>query len=248
MMSGPLVADTTPGNKYILLVTDGEPDYCGDGQPFCPPDSVICRLQPLKPTGITTIVFGCQPHVPDLAPRTLDAFATAGAGEPTLAPLRQKHQARRVLRSVLETGAAIRQRTGVGRRTSSRSQPTPPARPIEPLQGSDVGTYCTTTGPTEPYRPDPTNQQALITQLARALSGVKSCVFDLTPVEVNHTSLSEASVQIEGKTVPLDAAKANGWNMNTDLQLELFGSACTIWRAPNTDTIDFGFPCDIIVA
>src|SRR5688572_558171 len=29
---------TVQGDKYILFVTDGEPDYCDDNNPVCPPD------------------------------------------------------------------------------------------------------------------------------------------------------------------------------------------------------------------
>ena len=114
-------------------------------------------------------------------------------------------------------------------------------------RGRTLGTYATTAGPTKPYRPDVTNQQALITQLTSVLSGVKSCVFDLTPVKVILTQLAKASVLIEGVAVPLDPGSANGWNMTTDIQLELFGSACDMWRNPNVKNIQFNFPCEIIV-
>ncbi len=52
---------------------------------------------------------------------------------------------------------------------------------------------------------------------------------------------------IEGTAVPLDPGSANGWNMTTDIQLELFGSACDTWRDPNAKNIQFNFPCEIIV-
>jgi len=52
-------------------------------------------------------------------------------------------------------------------------------------------------------------------------------------------------VKIMGNDVPLD--DSNGWRMNTDTQLELTGSACDAWRQPNTNTIDFMFPCDIFI-
>src|SRR5690606_35675187 len=63
-----LRADTaTIGDKYILFVTDGEPDYCDDGNQLCPPDSVVGLLQRLASgvdatgapaTPIRTLVFG----------------------------------------------------------------------------------------------------------------------------------------------------------------------------------------------
>jgi len=43
-----LRAETGPGEKYILFVTDGEPDYCDDPNPICPVDSVVAALQALS--------------------------------------------------------------------------------------------------------------------------------------------------------------------------------------------------------
>ena len=120
-----LTAITSPGDKYILLVTDGEPDYCNDGNMLCPPDSVVGKLQQLKaqpaPNSIGTIVFGLQSAVATISPNTLQAFANAGAGEPTKAPVSGTTTA------LTHTGtSATTSRTG--KRTSSpssRCAPTP---------------------------------------------------------------------------------------------------------------------------
>jgi hypothetical protein len=98
-----------------------------------------------------------------------------------------------------------------------------------------------------PYRPDVTNQQALINQLSMVLSGVKSCGFDLMRFSVDTSRLAEATIKIEGTVVPLDPTSANGWNMTSPTHVELYGSACAAWRNPNAMVIDFGFPCTIIV-
>jgi hypothetical protein len=251
MIGGQLTADTTPGGKYILFVTDGEPDYCGDGNLLCPPDSVIWRLQQLKQMEITTIVFGVMATaIQSLPPGVLDAFANAGAGEPTVAPLRDNStRLEDFFDQCFNMGAPNVNDAPGGWTADFLSVPANAscATDRNPCRGRTLGTYSPTKGPTTPYRPDVTNQQALINQLAAALSGVKSCVFDLSQFRINTARLAEATVKIEGNTVPLDATSTNGWNMNSPTQLELFGPACTTWRAPNTDTIDFGFPCDIIV-
>src|SRR5436190_14827510 len=39
-----LMGLTTPGDKYILFITDGQPDYCDDSNSLCAPDSVIAKL------------------------------------------------------------------------------------------------------------------------------------------------------------------------------------------------------------
>ena len=95
-----LMADTDPGSKYIMLITDGQPDYCDDSNALCAPDSVVWQLQTAYTAGIPTIVFGIQTALFDLAPGVLQAFANAGAGEPTLAPVKAGGDRVRLLRPV----------------------------------------------------------------------------------------------------------------------------------------------------
>jgi hypothetical protein len=100
--------------------------------------------------------------------------------------------------------------------------------------------------------PSATDQTQLANQLAAALSGVKSCTFDLNDIngktiKVDRTQLNKASIKVMGTTEPLDPNNASGWDMVSDTQLQLFGSACDAWRDPNVTTIDFNFPCEIIV-
>jgi hypothetical protein len=240
-----LMADTTPGEKYILFVTDGEPDYCGDGNALCPPDSVVAQIQTLKTAGITTIVFGLLTMSADVAPNTLKAFATAGAGEPTLPPLRTGSDIFAIFDQCWPGGDSA----AAGWKADFLAVPANATCTANQnnCRGRTIGTYGTAAGPTEPFRPDPANQTQLITQLSNALAGVKSCVFDLTPVKVDLNQLNKAGVLIEGTPVPLDTTNANGWNMTSDIQLTLFGSACDAWRNPNATKIDFNFPCEIIV-
>src|SRR5882724_216708 len=68
-----LMADTTVGDKYILFVTDGQPDYCDDSNSLCAPDSVIAAIQGLKKKGISTIVIGLQTSNFDLPAGILKA-------------------------------------------------------------------------------------------------------------------------------------------------------------------------------
>jgi len=56
-----LMDDTTVGDKYIIFLTDGQPDYCDDSNSLCAPDSVIFRLQTAYAAGIKTVVFGVTP-------------------------------------------------------------------------------------------------------------------------------------------------------------------------------------------
>ena len=92
----------------------------------------------------------------------------------------------------------------------------------------------------------------LVTQLSAALSGVKSCSFDLSDVggksiKVDTTKLASAMVKIQGTAIPLDAT--NGWNVDASAPstLVLSGTACKTWQTPNNNDISFAFPCSTII-
>jgi len=230
-----LMDDTTVGDKYIIFLTDGQPDYCDDSNSLCAPDSVIFRLQTAYTAGIKTVVFGVQTALFDLAPGVLQAFANAGAGEPTLAPVRTGGTANDLWDQCNGLAPWADDLTASG-------------KPKE--RGTTLGTYSTAMGPTKPYMPSAANQTELVNQLSSALSGVKSCTFDLkekdgNPLKVDRTMLTGAHVKIMGTEVPLD--ETNGWRMNTESQLELTGKSCDTWRAPESKTVDFMFPCEAFI-
>ncbi len=242
-----LMADTDPGDKYILLITDGQPDYCDDSNSLCAPDSVVWKLQTANAAGIKTIVFGIQSTLFDLAPGVLQAFANAGAGEPTLAPVKAG-------------GSSFDfydQCDGVAGWAADLA-----AKGTAPARGDTLGTYSTTMGPTVPYTPNAADESMLVAQLSSALSGVRSCVFDLSQFQIDTTKLTEAQVYLVDnagkKTVlSLDSSKTDGWYMDnittnsqgtmTSTTLELFGDACSQLRSPSTVDIKFNFPCDLVI-
>lgn len=230
-----LAADKTVGDKYIIFLTDGQPDYCDDSNSLCAPDSVVYQLQSAFTAGIKTIVFGVQTPLFDLAPGVLQAFANAGAGEPTLPPVKTGGTANDFYDQCSGVAGWATDLTASGK-TAAR--------------GATLGTYSATMGPTTPYMPSAANQNDLVSQLSSALSGVKSCTFDLGNIDgqslkIDRTMLADAHIKIMGTEIPLD--DTNGWRMATDTQLELTGSACEMWRAPATTTIDFMFPCEIFI-
>lgn len=68
-----------PGNDYILLVTDGEPDLCDDGNVTCARDRSLASVQRARARGIGSLVFSVGGSVD----RThLQDLANAGMGEP----------------------------------------------------------------------------------------------------------------------------------------------------------------------
>src|SRR5205814_2036960 len=73
------------GDKYVLFVTDGEPDFCDNGDSKCAMDAVIGGVQKLASAGIHTIVFGIGSSIIQNSAAFLQSMANAGAGLP--APL-----------------------------------------------------------------------------------------------------------------------------------------------------------------
>jgi hypothetical protein len=234
-----LAADPSQGDKYIIFLTDGQEDYCDDSLEICASDSTVGALQAAYAAKVKTIVFGLQTTQFNLPGAVLDAFANAGAGEPTVASVQ----------AGLDATAIFDQCQGV---MPWKTDLTASGHPTTRGPTAVVGTYSPTAGPTKPFKPNAADQTMLLTQLSTALAGVKSCTFDLTatggtPIKVDLKQLNKASIKVEGNTVPLDTGNANGWDMVNETTVQLFGSACDAWRDPSAKTIDFNFPCEIIV-
>jgi hypothetical protein len=79
-----LLADPAPGEKVMLLVTDGDPDFCNDPDRACPMDAVVGAVQDARAKGISTVVFGLQRA--ELSEQHLRDVANAGAGQPVALP------------------------------------------------------------------------------------------------------------------------------------------------------------------
>jgi hypothetical protein len=229
--------DPAPGDRFILFVTDGEPDYCSDGNALCPVDSVVGVLQNLHAAQITTFVFGVQSTLANVSPATLQAFANAGGGFDVV-PTAPKMD---IFNQCFYGGDA----NAIGWKADFAAA----GKNGTANMGDTLGTYMAGTNPGNAmvFKPSATDQKALTDQIASVVSGVKSCLFDLTgKIRVDTKQLAKAGVKIEGMSIQLDETGTNGWHMKSETQLELVGDACATWRKPETKTIDFNFPCEII--
>ena len=54
LIEGLLAQGGDDGDKYVLFVTDGEPDFCDNGDAKCPVDAVVSGIQKLAEKGIHT--------------------------------------------------------------------------------------------------------------------------------------------------------------------------------------------------
>lgn len=79
-----LLSDPSPGEKVMLLVTDGDPDFCNDPDRVCAMDAVIGAVQEAYRQGVATTVFGLRRA--ELSEQHLRDVANAGAGQPVALP------------------------------------------------------------------------------------------------------------------------------------------------------------------
>ena len=74
-----LLKEPADGPKYIVLVTDGEPDFCDDPNPTCSRDAVVAAVQSAHAQGIGTFILSIGGEVDTAHVRDV---ANAGAGQP----------------------------------------------------------------------------------------------------------------------------------------------------------------------
>jgi len=222
------------GDKYVLFVTDGEPDFCDNGDSNCAMDAVVAGVQKLAAAGIHTLVFGVGSSIIANSGPFLQAMANAGASLPPPTPFSgmQKEQATCYACKGVQPWAA--------------QWPSGSPADCATVGRQTLGVYGTAASNATVYHPDAADQAALTAQIASVVSGIKSCKFDLGGnIAVNLDLLDQASVSIQGQVVQL--SQTDGWRMNSPTQAELVGSACATWNDPKNTRIDFNFPCDIIV-
>ncbi len=241
-----LSKDQTPGDKYVLFVTDGEQDYCGDGNALCPTDSVVYWLQKLNALKVTTMIFGLPSSGDQVSyGAILQAFANAGAGQP-VAPAVPANQTVKDIHDQCFYGGDTNATGWKAEFATAAKVDDAATAGIDESQ--TLGNYAATGGTAKVFKPDPTDQTALAAQFEQVLAGVKSCTFDIGgDIKVVQTLLGEAHVYVQDAEVPLDPTGMNGWHMPTPTQIELVGDACNNWRMPANTKIAWDFPCRILV-
>ena len=210
-----LLADPSPGEKVMLLVTDGDPDFCNDPDRICAMDAVIGAVQDAYQKGVTTAVFGLRRA--ELSEQHLRDVANAGSGQPVALP------------QGVNSAEDLRNRC--------RDNPA----------GSLPGTYSPAAGNAQFFQANGTDQVALGAALDAVIYGIRSCIFELDgAVEINPERVGGARITID-EGAPLVFGDANGWQLRTETQVELLGSACQQLKNPATGGIKFDFPCDVFI-
>jgi hypothetical protein len=212
--------------KFVILVIDGQPDYCDDGNALCPIDSVVARIQLLKAAGITTLVAGLPltaNAVGDAAvyASALQAYANAGVGQPTTI----------VGTSTSDVYFQCTASTGWSAEFTASGKPVQQA----------LGSYSAPAG-TAPYTAlTPSNAASLTTAFNQLFARTQSCTLTATGGKVLLASAATGTVKVGGSSVPYDAS--NGWQMKSETELELVGTACDALRAAPDIAVSIDLPC-----
>lgn len=208
-----------PGPKYIVLVTDGNPNTCAALDPQCGSDESIKAVQDAKALGIGTFAVGigdiitanagCEPVWGRCGVLHLQDIANAGQGLPVQAPPDQlRYQACTPTQTLAATYATAAE--------------TPGAAP-----------YFTAANATE-----------LETAMKGLLNSVVSCTYDMNATVVGDASLG--TVKVNDVDVPYN--DPNGWKLEDNkTQITLQGAACDSFKAQPGSKLFVSFPCKVAV-
>lgn len=240
-----LLADESPGERFILLVTDGDPDFCNDPAPQCGADALVASLQTAAGQGVRTLVFGIE-NAGIQNPAWFDYYAQAGMGQlPSWAD---------GLNVSAYSGKLQSECSGQAPWISFREENGNAADPAmcggnQPPEGNPAcylpaGDYSAEGGSATAFlNADP---EALAAQILSSVDGLKSCIFDLSDggVSVKTELKGQGDVFVDDMDTPIPQDQ---WQLNDEITLELLGDACTKWQSPEVTEFFAGFPCEAIV-
>lgn len=219
-----LLAAAPSGEAFVIMVIDGQPDYCSDGNDLCPIDSVVARIQALKTAGITTLVAGLPIFSgadPAQYAAALQSYANAGVGLPAA--------------SVGATPQNIYfQCDGVASWNAEFASSGKPAQQA-------LGAYSASPGAAPVTALNPDDAASMATAFSQLFARTHSCSFEAQGGKIVLGGASSGVVKVGGVLVNYDAT--NGWHMKSDTVLELVGSACDTLRATPVAQVTIEFPC-----
>lgn len=238
-----LLADPSPGERFIFLVSDGEPDFCEDNWGDCAVDATIAALQYAHAQGIKSFVFGIEnDNIKN--PDFFDFFAQGGVGEAPnwsegldVLPYSGALQSKCEGSATVPLWAELRELNGHA----------PPAEGCDPKppEGNTAcyvpaATYSETGGTATAYMDaDPA---AIAASILNEVEMLKSCVIDVN-FAVAEGAKDKGEIYVGDLTVPI---AQEDWRLNTESQIELLGASCDKWMLPETSEFFAGFPCEVI--
>ena len=215
-----------PGKKYILLVTDGNPNTCEQLDPQCGEDYAIKAAQDAYTAGIGLLILGIG-----------DIVQNPNNGCPTSGRCGAKHLQDMANAGV---GAPVQPPPGCEDPTSSSC-----SFKYESCNKGNMLTATYTAAAPDvwtPYSVDTTATDAqtkLTAALSQLLSDAISCTVDMDAIVTGDASLG--NVMVGGMKQTYN--DPNGWKLESNAySVTLQGTACTAFRSGQD--LNISFPCD----
>ncbi|HLV68423.1 MAG TPA: vWA domain-containing protein [Polyangiaceae bacterium] len=207
-----------PGPKYILLVTDGNPNTCKTLDPQCGQDLSVKAAQDAWAQGIGTFVVGigdivttntgCTVMQARCGTQHLQDLANAGQGLPVQEPPAE-YQYQNCITNYPPDFPAVLQ-----------------------------ATYSSTPGNAQYFTA--TSQNELTLAIQGLLNRVLSCTVEMNAIVTGDPALG--MVEVSGQSVTFN--DPNGWQLESDnYRVTLKGTACDTFKA--TGDLKIQFPCDM---
>ena len=210
-----------PGPKFILLVTDGDPDTCTVANPNCGQDESIKAIQDAYAAGIGTFVIGigditndskcdatmrtCKLHLQDIA--------NAGVGLP-VAPNTQNYM---YSNCIAKNGLTASYAATVA-------------------EGGTAPFYTVSS------KDSTTAQKQISDAILASLAQTRSCTFNMDAQVKGDASLGTLTFNSNKLTF----GDANGWSLGADLtSVTLNGTTCDAWKKDG-GKVNVNFPCKLV--
>ena len=229
---------TPVGPKFILLVTDGNPDTCWAKNPQCGQDAAIKSAQAAYAQGIVTYVLGIGSVLSkDAAAQGcqtgrcgvdyLQDMANAGTGQP-VEPYADKDQQYQYSACIAHSPTKALTATYAA------------------TAGGGKAPYYTVDG-----KGTASDVAPFLTAIKNALVQTRSCTFAMTAtlptgmitgVKIT-TNAAKGKFSYNGN--PLTYSDPNGWTLSADQTgITLSGTACDSWKTAG-GTLTGSFPCEV---
>lgn len=236
-----LMAVETVGPKYLVLITDGLPDYCHaelfDKGDWCNHDPAFGVTQNAYANGIVThvvgIIGGGNGQEDEAGDYFLNGIAHAGLGLDLQPPTDNLH--------------CIQQESLHAREEEPENGFYENWRPwAAATYGEDGYTYA------EQLYFNPTDGAALGEQLGQVVQATRSCEFEMDEAVVR-AQASKGVVRFEfpdGSYEDLAFQGADGWDLaaDNDYTVVVAGEACTQVQTDAVSNVKIQFPCETRVA
>jgi hypothetical protein len=223
-----LTALAAPGPKYVLLVTDGNPDRCGEADPQCGQDDAIAAVQAAFAAGITTYVVG----IGDVATASNDPNVSGCWGRCGALHLQDLANAGVGLPVLRNTDPNYLNNCFNGTRRDANGRQLYVAGYVDdPLLAGAAPFFA------------PSGRAALRDAISSILSGVRSCTFSLTQ-QVRAGKEATGTVLLDG--TPLVYGAADGWLLSGGTDVQLQGAACAQLQK-DVENVEIFFPCEAYI-